>query len=227
MNDEDVLGPSKERERRNARPPSRYVEYDADEALELINDSDENFSDFDSLSESSSSSSSSDSDDSGSDNDDTLYMLADQEVNQEVSQDDEDGSPLDWMLVPEDLYHGPLLVNEAVPYQWTDFENLRCTCNYFPFRPKDDHPAGFHSEIFGDTVPTELDCFEQYFTPEIRGFLVGMINDYAEVIINYLMYNLDLDNEYQNPSKMIWVKKDEKNIFSKCQVQYCQIDITY
>ncbi len=106
MNDEDPTLRN-ERERRNARPPTRYVHY---EALELINDSDEYFSDFISIN----GSSSSECDDSDSD---TLYMLAEQEV----SQDDGDDSPLDWTLVPEDLYHGPLLVNESLPYQWSDF----------------------------------------------------------------------------------------------------------
>ena len=186
-----------DRNPRKRRPPTRFNDF---EAVELINDSEADLTDIDLDDDSSfSDSSSSSNSDLDSDRDDDPH---DQTLPPPPSPQPVDppsalltdavtSLPADyiqrpltyWNEIPYlyGLQHGPLLVDQSLPYQWEDF---RETKNDFAFATKDDKTVGFQvDDIFPPdvSIPDELSCFEAVFTPEIRNHLMSDINSYGEL----------------------------------------------
>ena len=184
------------RQQRDRRAPARYTDY---EALQRIQDSDEDISDFEDESTSDES--------SDSDSDDREPVQVGLHLPQPVPLhgpipahvppfDPIPAPPIDPAPAPDDLVqyplpywneipwarlkHGPLLVDQSLPYQWEDFRN---TDNVFAFITKEGHDPGFHmEELFGSLYhnPTELECFEAIFTEELRLFLLNEINNFVD-----------------------------------------------
>ena len=166
---------------RERRVPVRYTD---SQALDLVQDSDEDISDDNDVSDS-----------SDSDNDDDREPLLPPDFDPVPAAapplapapvpDDFIQLPLPyWNQIPwANLMHGPLLVDESLPYQWEDF---RQTDNVFAFLTREGHDPGFHMEdLFGSVYhnPTELECFEAIFTEELQRYLIHEINDFADVRI--------------------------------------------